>query len=46
METLLRLILAAYGLDDGFELQVDLSDDRGWIGRFDLVHAAHRLIVE
>ena len=46
METLLRLILAAYGLDDGFELQVDLSDDRGWIGRFDLVHAAYRLIVE
>ncbi|MGK0722175.1 endonuclease domain-containing protein [Leucobacter sp. W1478] len=46
METLLRLILVAYGLDEGFELQVDLSDDRGWIGRFDLVHAAHRLIVE
>ena len=46
METLLRLILVAFGLFQGFELQVTVHDDRGWIGRFDLVHRARRLIVE
>jgi len=46
METILRFLLAQYGLDV-FDLQVDLTDAHGrWIGRFDLVNLAHRLIVE
>lgn len=46
METLTRLTLAVYGLDEYFELQRNVSDARGWIGRFDLVCEAKRVIVE
>lgn len=46
METLTRLVLAAYGLDHFFSLQVDLTDDAGWIGRFDLVDTVNKIIVE
>ncbi|WP_449278155.1 DUF559 domain-containing protein [Leucobacter sp. GX24907] len=46
METLTRLVLVAFGLDHNFELQVNLSDRGGWIGRFDLVARDLRLIVE
>ncbi|WP_157993022.1 endonuclease domain-containing protein [Leucobacter luti] len=46
METLLRLVLIAYGLDV-FELQVDVVDSVGrWIGRFDMVDHQRKLIVE
>lgn len=46
METILRLIIAEYGLDV-FDLQVHVTDAQGrWIGRFDLVNLARRLIVE
>lgn len=46
METLTRLILVAYGLAEGFELQRELSDEQGWIGRFDMVDEARKVIVE
>lgn len=47
LETLLRLLLASYGLDHHFQLQVDVFDRQGrWIGRFDLVDLERRLIVE
>ena len=46
METLTRLLLLAFGLEHCFELQVDLHDDEGWIGRFDLVDRERRVIVE
>lgn len=46
METLLRLILAQANLDQHFVLQRDVFDEFGWIGRFDLVCEARRLIVE
>lgn len=46
METLLRLVLAEYGLDV-FELQADVHDERGvWIGRFDMVDRERKIIVE
>lgn len=46
MESILRLILARYGLDV-FELQVNVTDQDGrWIGRFDLVNLARRIILE
>lgn len=46
METLLRLIMAAYGLDV-LELQVDIHDDAGRrIGRFDMVDRERKLVVE
>lgn len=46
METLLRLILAKHGLSDLFELQVEVHDRRGFIGRFDLVCRELKLILE
>lgn len=46
METLLRLVLEAYGLAEYFELQVNLNDAAGWIGRFDLVSKRFRLVLE
>lgn len=46
IETLTRLMLHAYGLADSFELQAELHDDDGWIGRFDLVDRARMTIVE
>ena len=46
METLLRLVLSDAGLEHHFTLQRDIFDEHGWIGRFDLVCSAHRLIVE
>lgn len=46
MESLLRLTLAAYGLAEHFELQVDVSDEAGWIGRFDMVCIRCKLVVE
>lgn len=46
METITRLVLLAYGLASQFELQVDLSDGDGWIGRFDLVNRARKVLVE
>ena len=46
METATRLMLEAFGIAEGFELQVGISDRRGRIGRFDLVHRAKRLIIE
>lgn len=46
METLLRLVMAAHGLDV-LELQVDLHDGDGrWIGRFDMVDRENKLIIE
>jgi len=46
METLTRLMLAAYGLDHLFETQRELVDSDGWIGRFDLVSERYRTIIE
>lgn len=46
METLLWLLLEAYGLAIFFEAQVAISDSVGWIGRFDLVCERFKLIVE
>lgn len=46
METLTRLLLVACGIDHHFVSQVELSDPDGWIGRFDFVCHARRLIVE
>lgn len=46
MESLTRLVLYAYGLADHFSLQVEISDARGWIGRFDLVDRLRKVIVE
>lgn len=46
METLTRLLLHAFGLADSFELQAELVDTDGWIGRFDLVDRARMTIVE
>lgn len=46
METLTRLLLVAHGLASSFALQVDVKDAAGWIGRFDLVDAEKRTIVE
>lgn len=45
METILRLQLCALGVT-GLELQVNLEDDDGFIGRFDLVDRVHRRIYE
>lgn len=46
METLLRLIMAQYGLDV-LELQANVYDTEGqWIGRFDMVDRERKLIVE
>ncbi|WP_206747041.1 DUF559 domain-containing protein, partial [Leucobacter sp. OLJS4] len=46
MESLLHFELARLGLDD-LEMQADVFDANGrWIGRFDLVDRARRLIVE
>ncbi|MBC9927697.1 MULTISPECIES: DUF559 domain-containing protein [unclassified Leucobacter] len=39
-------MLHAYGLEEFFELQVDIRDSAGWVGRFDLVSRQHRVIVE
>ncbi len=44
-ETLLRLLLVAAGLPEP-ELQVELFDARGFIGRFDMVYREARVIVE
>lgn len=45
-ESLVRFELARMGLDD-LDLQVDVCDDEGyWIGRFDLVDRARKLIIE
>ncbi|WP_416445794.1 DUF559 domain-containing protein [Leucobacter sp. HNU] len=42
----MRFELARMGLDD-LDLQVDVCDDEGyWIGRFDLVDRARKLIIE
>ncbi|MGO3146115.1 MAG: DUF559 domain-containing protein [Leucobacter sp.] len=46
METLTWLMLTAFCLTKGVELQVDLEDDKGWIGRFDFVHGGKKLIIE
>ncbi|PIO51686.1 hypothetical protein BV502_03910 [Leucobacter sp. OAMLP11] len=46
METLLRLLLEAYGLAGYFEFQVEVSDGAGVIGRFDLVCVERRVILE
>ncbi|MFD5600319.1 DUF559 domain-containing protein [Leucobacter sp. NPDC058333] len=46
METLLRLILEAYGLAKYFQLQCEIYDEEGFIGRFDLVCEELKLIVE
>lgn len=46
METLLRLVLEAFDLAEYFDLQVEVADSDGWIGRFDLVCRKHRVIVE
>jgi len=46
METILRLLMARYRLDV-LELQVNVRDAAGnWIGRFDMVDLARRLIIE
>lgn len=46
METLLRLLMARYGLDV-LELQIDVYDQVGnWIGRFDMVDVVRKLIIE
>ena len=44
-ETLLRLLLIGAGLPEP-ELQVELFDARGFIGRFDMVYRAAKVIVE
>lgn len=46
METLTWLLLVAYGLAEHFDPQVEIYDDSGFIGRFDFVARALRLIVE
>lgn len=46
METLLRLLLEAYGLAGNFELQHEVRDGTGFIGRFDLVCVEWRVILE
>ena len=46
METLTRLLLAAYGLDTYFVLQREIFDRIGFIGRFDLVDEDRKLIIE
>lgn len=46
METLLRLLLEAYGLAGHFSLQGEIRDDAGFVGRFDLVCVERRLILE
>lgn len=46
METLLRLILEAYGLAKYFQLQCEIYDKAGFVGRFDLVCKELKLIVE
>lgn len=46
METLLWLLLEAFGLAGYFEAQVEIFDVDGWIGRFDLVCERFKLIVE
>lgn len=46
MESLLRLLLEAYGYAHCFETQVEIVDDAGWIGRFDFVCERFKLIVE
>ncbi|MBU3995802.1 MAG: DUF559 domain-containing protein [Actinobacteria bacterium] len=46
METLTRLLLAAYGLDTFFVLQQEVFDQVGFIGRFDLVDEDRKLIIE
>ncbi|QYM75550.1 endonuclease domain-containing protein [Leucobacter luti] len=46
METLLRLVLIAYGIDV-FELQIDVHDPSGrWIGRFDMGDLERKILVE
>ncbi|GAA1797979.1 DUF559 domain-containing protein [Leucobacter iarius] len=46
MESLLHFELARLGLDD-LEMQAEISDEAGrWLGRFDLVDRARRLIIE
>lgn len=46
METLLRLVMVAFGIPE-LPLQVDVHDARGrWIGRFDMVELQRRVIVE
>lgn len=46
METLLRLLMARFGLDR-LDLQVDVVDQYGqWIGRFDMVDLVRKLIIE
>lgn len=44
-ETKLRLCMTAAGLPEP-ALQVELDDEFGWIGRFDMVVADQRLIIE
>ncbi|MBO1900635.1 DUF559 domain-containing protein [Leucobacter weissii] len=46
METLLRLLLEAHGLAERFDLQVELFDGEGRIGRFDLACREAKLVVE
>lgn len=46
METLLRLLLVAYGFAHHFEAQVEIFDEAGKIGRFDLVCGRLKLILE
>lgn len=46
METLTRLLLAAYGLDRNFVLQQEIFDRIGFIGRFDFVDEGRRMIIE
>lgn len=46
METMLRLLLEEQGLAEHFDLQVELYDDAGWIGRFDLVALRERVVLE
>lgn len=46
METLTRLLLAAFGLEHHFVLQREIRDGNGLIGRFDFVCEAARLIIE
>lgn len=45
METILRLKLEAEGIA-GLDLQVEIHDADGFIGRFDLVDRTHRIIYE
>ena len=46
METLTRLLLVAFGLDESFELQSAVYDEGGWVGRFDFVDHTRKVIVE